>query len=76
MVRKQQIEQPESFLGGVNEDKAPNASLPDAATLHKEPPESEAHFDATRMYLNEIGFSPLLTAEEEVHYECLASQTP
>ncbi|MFB3100114.1 MAG: sigma-70 factor domain-containing protein, partial [Gammaproteobacteria bacterium] len=24
--------------------------------------------DATRMYLNEIGFSPLLTAKEEVFY--------
>ena len=24
--------------------------------------------DATRMYLNEIGFSPLLTAKEEVYY--------
>ena len=24
--------------------------------------------DATQMYLNEIGFSPLLSAEEEVHY--------
>ncbi|TNF33514.1 MAG: RNA polymerase sigma factor RpoS [Gammaproteobacteria bacterium] len=25
-------------------------------------------FDATQMYLREIGFSPLLTAEEEVHF--------
>ena len=28
--------------------------------------------DATQMYLSEIGFSPLLTAEEEVHYATLA----
>ncbi|GAB4392382.1 MAG: RNA polymerase sigma factor RpoS [Gammaproteobacteria bacterium] len=26
------------------------------------------HLDATQMYLNEIGFSPLLTAEEEVYF--------
>lgn len=30
------------------------------------------HHDATRLYLNEIGFSPLLTAEEEVKYARLA----
>lgn len=28
--------------------------------------------DATRIYLSEIGFSPLLSAEEEVHYSKLA----
>ncbi|WP_411358518.1 RNA polymerase sigma factor RpoS [Pseudidiomarina salilacus] len=28
--------------------------------------------DATQMYLSEIGFSPLLTAEEEVHFSRLA----
>ena len=37
--------------------------------------------DATQLYLNEIGFSPLLTPEEEVHYARLArrgsgSRTP
>ena len=34
----------------------------------------DAHraLDATQLYLNEIGFSPLLSAEEEVHYARLA----
>ena len=40
----------------------------DKAALH--PP--EASLDATRIYLNEIGFSPLLSAEEEVYYSRLA----
>ncbi len=29
---------------------------------------TEGDLDATRLYLNEIGFSPLLTAEEEVYF--------
>lgn len=29
---------------------------------------SEGDLDATRLYLNEIGFSPLLSAEEEVYF--------
>ena len=32
----------------------------------------ERELDATRIYLSEIGFSPLLTAQEEVHYARLA----
>ncbi len=31
-------------------------------------PVTTGDLDATRLYLNEIGFSPLLTAEEEVYY--------
>ncbi len=32
----------------------------------------ESALDATRLYLNEIGFSPLLSAEEEVYFSRLA----
>ena len=32
----------------------------------------EASLDATQLYLNEIGYSPLLTADEEKHYSRLA----
>lgn len=35
---------------------------------------SQEELDATRMYLGEIGFSPLLTAEEEVYYARRALQ--
>jgi len=34
--------------------------------------EAPSNLDATQMYLGEIGFSPLLTAEEEVYYSRLA----
>jgi len=35
---------------------------------------TDSVLDATRLYLNEIGFSPLLTAAEEVHFSRLALQ--
>lgn len=35
---------------------------------------SDEQADATRLYLKEIGFSPLLTAEEEVYYARLAQK--
>jgi len=35
-------------------------------------PDPDVQMDATRLYLNEIGFSPLLTAEEEVRFARLA----
>lgn len=34
----------------------------------------DSTFDATRMYLNEIGYVPLLTPEEEVYYARLAQR--
>jgi len=74
MARKQQIEKPVSPWCEVNAGKTLNAAVADTATPHHEPPDTDAHFDATRMYLNEIGFSPLLTAEEEVYYARLAQK--
>lgn len=34
----------------------------------------DGQLDATRLYLSEIGFSPLLSAEEEVHYARMAQK--
>lgn len=52
-------------------DPALDGSVP--AIFRPEPEEPEPQFgdeqlDATRMYLSEIGYSPLLTADEEVYY--------
>jgi RNA polymerase nonessential primary-like sigma factor len=53
--------------------EAPEAADAEAApvvTTSAEMPDGE--LDATRMYLNEIGYSSLLTAAEEVHFARLA----
>ncbi|ODC04262.1 RNA polymerase sigma factor RpoS [Terasakiispira papahanaumokuakeensis] len=66
-------------LEHINDDAAHDDGLnddsPDDAfeqALEKEGMTNHRSLDATQIYLNEIGFSPLLTPEEEVHYGRLA----
>jgi RNA polymerase nonessential primary-like sigma factor len=66
--------------GGVErgEDVAESSKLPKTApdTPEERRPRrrASADLDPTRLYLSEIEFSPLLTAEEEVHYARLAQK--
>ncbi|MGE5625007.1 MAG: sigma-70 family RNA polymerase sigma factor, partial [Bacillota bacterium] len=59
-------EQGEDGDGEGEEDASPGGE-PEPAPVF-----GEAQLDATRLYLSEIGYSPLLTAEEEVYYGRLA----
>ncbi|MGH8281061.1 MAG: sigma-70 factor domain-containing protein, partial [Gammaproteobacteria bacterium] len=56
-----------------DEQQAPQLGGEVATALRADPVEPEPQFgedqlDATRIYLSEIGYSALLTAEEEVYY--------
>ncbi|WP_371230181.1 RNA polymerase sigma factor RpoS [Pseudomonas sp. QE6] len=51
----------------------PKASALSSLKQHKHIDYTRA-LDATQLYLNEIGFSPLLTPEEEVHFARLAQK--
>jgi RNA polymerase nonessential primary-like sigma factor len=55
----------------VDEEKKPISATPTTTTRRTD---SESHADATRLYLKEIGFSPLLSAEEEVYFARLAQK--
>lgn len=63
-IGSQEVEEPES------KDEA--ALEAESKRVTKKARTSEPALDATQMYLKEIGFSPLLSAEEEVYYGRLA----
>jgi RNA polymerase nonessential primary-like sigma factor len=56
----------------IDLDEGPAESEEGAGFLAREIPDGE--MDATRLYLSEIGFSALLTAEEEIHFARRAQQ--
>jgi RNA polymerase nonessential primary-like sigma factor len=65
------------FAGDIVEDIDDVAEVAEADDdeplgSRREEPGVQRTLDATQMYLSEIGFSPLLTADEEKHYARLA----
>jgi RNA polymerase nonessential primary-like sigma factor len=62
---------PDTSTGQAGEESA--AKTPKPAKSRKSSTEPSNH-DPTRLYLSEIGASPLLTAKEEVHYARLAQK--
>ena len=75
-----EVGEPLESDGLLDEDEEAAPLTGDVTTaLSAEPAEPEPQFgddqlDATRIYLSEIGYSPLLTAEEEVYYARRALQ--
>jgi len=56
------------------EVEAAEISVEEEVNVFKPGEVPDGQLDATRLYLSEIGFSPLLTAEEEVYYSRLAQK--
>jgi RNA polymerase nonessential primary-like sigma factor len=56
------------------EDIVEKEVIDDEETVFKAGKVPDSQMDATRLYLSEIGFSPLLTAEEEVHFARMAQR--
>lgn len=64
---------PDAPNGESGEDAATGAHKPRRSRRADTDPAADNH-DPTRLYLSEIGASPLLSAEEEVHYARLAQK--
>jgi RNA polymerase nonessential primary-like sigma factor len=58
----------------LDADGETDEATPEAAPARSRYTADDGELDATRLYLNEIGVSKLLTADEEVHFARLAQQ--
>ena len=64
----------ETLEAAVVEDAEPDFTDEVAFPSYQHGKHLTKAMDATQIYLSEIGFSPLLSAEEEVHYSTLSLQ--
>ncbi len=87
--KSETVEKPETKVDEVEDVSLEESELPDieeevceeetettaaAAKVATDDAYADKNADATRIYLSEIGFSPLLSAEEEVYYARLAKK--
>ncbi len=72
-LHKEQTELQQHQSGSADQNQNKKARAPRRRRALSED-SSYKSFDATQLYLNEIGFSPLLTPEEEVYYARLAQK--
>lgn len=71
-IREEDVFDDVDALALVDEETETEASATEEQSERFAADTSGRAMDATQLYLNEIGFSPLLSAEEEVHYARLA----
>ncbi|MFP4262766.1 MAG: RNA polymerase sigma factor RpoS [Halomonas sp.] len=67
-------EKEDDIVDAVDDDTPEEDEAAFEKALSREDRYSQQSLDATQIYLNEIGFSPLLTPEEEVFYGRLAQK--
>lgn len=77
-VQPEQAEVTGEVLPGGNGDTLESSTSQSDASqsepTQSEPAQTESSLDPTQLYLNEIGFVPLLTADEEKHYARLTQK--
>ncbi len=78
-VKRQGKAKTDGFIAGADVDDANDKEITEAVDLDSEDESIlterfEKTLDATQLYLNEIGFSPLLTPEEEVLFSRMAQR--
>jgi len=71
-TQKRSSSQPDGSKSSKTKTQAVKGADDLAGAISDIPRKPEKVLDATQLYLNEIGYSPLLTADEEKHYARLA----